>query len=705
MSFVNPVMLAVAAGLLAVPLAVHLLTRPRPVRFPFSAVRFLDSALRQRRFFARLRDALLLGLRMLLLAAIALAFARPLIEGAAGRDTPAPQRRLVVLDCSRSMDARRGGVRVFERAHALALRLLRAESGVRANLILAAARPRAVFEEFSSNYPALQAEARNARVRQEALDVSGALARAAEMLSAEGAAHEASELVIVTDLQAGNWDVRGGAQLPASTSVRFEYVGLDRTGDNLAVTEVCPAQRPCKGRDVLLTVDVGNFSGAPHGRQVVVTANRRVYRRSIECGPWDGARATFRIPDDVADAAGGWVSGTARILEARDALPADDTRHFAFRVQEPPRFCLISREDPTRVGTGSYFVWRMLDPGSPGMAERTHLVSPPGLEPDELGGADLLVLNKPGLLEPEGAQLISGLLLRGTPVLYLLSEEADARNLEAIRRACGGQLRLPVQLGATGARADGFELASAESSAEPFRSMGEDLPRMLRWLRVHRLLATTAAPEPRGQVLASWDDGSAAMFRTVAKNGTLVAWNGAVEDSSLPRSALFVALMRELALQLTRGPGGTGEPFPSGEARLLDLPPEVEPSARPELLDADGRAVAGFEPAGRAEGLACRWNPVSPPGVYRVTVGGETALTVASGCPAEESDLRRADADGIVAAMQAPVEGSARRGTVTVRGLPGSREATEEVETWPWLVVVGIVAMVLELAVLKVFRI
>ncbi len=83
MLFLHPIAIAIGAVLLALPVAVHLLTRPRPVRFPFSALRFLESALKQRRFFARLRDLILLLLRGALLAAIALAFARPLLEGPA----------------------------------------------------------------------------------------------------------------------------------------------------------------------------------------------------------------------------------------------------------------------------------------------------------------------------------------------------------------------------------------------------------------------------------------------------------------------------------------------------------------------------------------------------------------------------------------------------------------------------------------------
>ena len=56
----------------------------------------------------------------------------------------------------------------------------------------------------------------------------------------------------------------------------------------------------------------------------------------------------------------------ARITEARDVLPGDDVRHFAFGLTDPAVYVLISRDDATHVRGDAYFVWRMLDPGRAG---------------------------------------------------------------------------------------------------------------------------------------------------------------------------------------------------------------------------------------------------------------------------------------------------------------------------------------------------
>lgn len=71
---------AIAIGLtaLAGPLIVHWLTRPRPAPLPLSTIRFVMEILDQRRARSRLRDWLILALRMAAVALLALAIARPL---------------------------------------------------------------------------------------------------------------------------------------------------------------------------------------------------------------------------------------------------------------------------------------------------------------------------------------------------------------------------------------------------------------------------------------------------------------------------------------------------------------------------------------------------------------------------------------------------------------------------------------------------
>src|SRR5437868_13374394 len=70
---------AIAIGVLAagLPVAVHFLTRPRPVKMPLSTLRFVQEALHQLQTRHRLRDAIVLALRTLAVLLVGFAVARP----------------------------------------------------------------------------------------------------------------------------------------------------------------------------------------------------------------------------------------------------------------------------------------------------------------------------------------------------------------------------------------------------------------------------------------------------------------------------------------------------------------------------------------------------------------------------------------------------------------------------------------------------
>src|SRR5205085_2516643 len=79
MTFLHPWAIFCGLAAVALPLVIHWLTRPRPVRLPLSTVRFVRQAVQQRRARHRLRDALVLGLRALAVLLLAWAIARPLL--------------------------------------------------------------------------------------------------------------------------------------------------------------------------------------------------------------------------------------------------------------------------------------------------------------------------------------------------------------------------------------------------------------------------------------------------------------------------------------------------------------------------------------------------------------------------------------------------------------------------------------------------
>jgi hypothetical protein len=116
-SFVNPALLG-GLILLTAPIIIHLLNKRHFQVIDWAAMDFLLQADSKNRRRIRLEDLILLLLRMLVIALIVLAVARPLIRGAGGRGE---EERVVVLDDSFSMDASDGASTAFSLARAAAV--------------------------------------------------------------------------------------------------------------------------------------------------------------------------------------------------------------------------------------------------------------------------------------------------------------------------------------------------------------------------------------------------------------------------------------------------------------------------------------------------------------------------------------------------------------------------------------------------------
>ena len=84
MSFLNPIMLFGLAAV-SVPIIIHLLNRRKFQKVVWAAMKFLQISVEQNQRRMRVEDMILLALRCLLLALLALALARP--------SPPFPKRR------------------------------------------------------------------------------------------------------------------------------------------------------------------------------------------------------------------------------------------------------------------------------------------------------------------------------------------------------------------------------------------------------------------------------------------------------------------------------------------------------------------------------------------------------------------------------------------------------------------------------------
>ncbi len=224
LSFLSPLFLLGALAV-AVPIALHLFQRRTEKVVPFAAVRLIQGAPVEEQSRRRLRELILLALRVSALLLLSFAFARPYFVGADTRWS-APMT-VVAVDTSMSVSA----PGQFEQARALARA---AVDDAPATHVLAVVR----FDDRAAVAapPSTDRGAAHAAIAGLEPGVGGtrfrtALARAAEVLGAQG-----GRLVVITDLQQSGWDSSDEGSVPDGVDVEVRVVPAPP--GNLAVTSL-----------------------------------------------------------------------------------------------------------------------------------------------------------------------------------------------------------------------------------------------------------------------------------------------------------------------------------------------------------------------------------------------------------------------------------------------------------------------------------
>ena len=325
MGALSPLFL-VAGVAVAVPLFLHLFQRQEARRVAFPALRYLERTEREHARRIRLRQLLLLLVRVAAIVALVGAGARVFLL-APGSAHP-PTALAIVLDNSMSSGLVVGDSRRLDQLKRLALgTVARGTERDRIWVIRAG-------EPWIPAAPGGPVEARRAveetAVSAAAGDLSAALARAAALVSNAGL--EAREIHLLSDLQASAFT--GGVDAPAGDVPVVVWVPERGPPMNRALTEVLVGGglAPLEGQRAELTVtSAPGVAGDTAAVSVRAVLDGRV--RGAGALP-PGASVGVPLPPAPA----GWTLG---YVEADpDALRADDRRYFAFRSRPAPRLAL-----------------------------------------------------------------------------------------------------------------------------------------------------------------------------------------------------------------------------------------------------------------------------------------------------------------------------------------------------------------------------
>jgi hypothetical protein len=347
--FLNVTMLAGIAGAL-VPLVLHLLSRSRYRTVEWGAMMFLQGAEPRVMQSARLKQWVILLLRMGIVGLLAMALAQPVMRGRwGGLARDARVNAVIVLDCSASMQFDENGKSRMELARGTVLAILESLKESRAAVVLVGGResdqhlatPTTDLQQLAQRVMSLPEPGGQGR-----MDVG--LERAMEILEHGG--EPARELYVVCDRQASSWKevrtpafaerwrarmARGGGE--AGTTRFFVVPVGSEKSENLAIESVelvnPPAVRdqPCE-----IEVKVRNYGQAYRGNVDLKVDDRPT---SVSVGA--DAPATVRVAMKFAQPG-------ARLVMASltgTGLKFDDTMKVAIDVVDPIRVLIVSGDE------------------------------------------------------------------------------------------------------------------------------------------------------------------------------------------------------------------------------------------------------------------------------------------------------------------------------------------------------------------------
>lgn len=380
--FVNPGLLA-GLALAAVPVVIHLLSRRRFRRLPWGATRFLLEAMAENRRRIRFEQWLLLALRCLAMALLALLVARPFVQPGLVAELLGRRghvQRIVVLDDSASLAYRVGAAPEFDRLRTAATRLvqwLAQEAGGEPLTFYLTSQPEAPLTEDTPLSGATVDELLQQVARLEPVAVSArparVLARVAERLRAEGESAPA-DVYVLSDFQRTDWlavtaETRPDEQVietpaPADSAASgspFEAltaIARERTADGAGLRVILVASgvpgRANTAIDALVLERPQIVAGVPC---VVIARVANHTGQTLEAtslhGEVDGAALPpVPVPAIVANdrrdvvletifAEPGYRALTVQ-LNRSDSFSADDVRRLAVEVKETLAVLLVN---------------------------------------------------------------------------------------------------------------------------------------------------------------------------------------------------------------------------------------------------------------------------------------------------------------------------------------------------------------------------
>ena len=640
--FLHAIMLA-GLGAAVMPIVLHLLSRARFRNVEWGAMMFLESATARLRNRSRLAQWLLLALRVLAIALLALALARPVIRRAAGPVGGHGLVVVVVIDGSPSMLHPEQNTTRFELARKAALGILAdLHAGEEAALVELGAPtytdtpPTTDLQRIASRLASLEPAYGSA-------DLAEGVRRAEALLV--NRADVPREVYLIADRQRSTWESLSSRRHDIPEKIIAVPIGSTEN-HNVAVEGVELLDPPAvAGLPMRVRVRVRNWADTPRGDlPLTIVAGKAVERTTLNLG----ANATEDLTRSIAISQPGASLLTATIGPA--GMPGDDTAQLAVNVSDPLRVLTVNGEPPTvlqRVpspaftGTCDYF-GLALDPYN---ATERKKPSPfllrfasasPWPKPDRVDRVVVLADAVPP--SDDAARALEQFVFSGGGVLLAPGANVSAEDWNR-RLWSDGQGLAPAPMDAV-QNGPATSLLGVQSGSPVFafftgNSSAVPAIDIARWSRFGSRFA------PGSDVLASLKSGDPFLLERKFGRGRVIAMAGPLDASwsNLPLTRLYLPLMQSIVRRLA---SSNDSELNLSVGSPIELTVAAPGNAAVEIVRPDGHVDRStLSVAGGVGSLV--YTATNVPGRYTVRVNGQPDRIFAVRPPAGESNLSLQD--------------------------------------------------------------
>lgn len=351
LSFINSLLLG-GVTLVAVPFVLHMLMRRKPVPHAFPAMRFLQIKARETRRRLKLQHLVLLMVRVAAIFLLALALARPVLQGSnwlAGGEGPVAIA--CVIDTAPRMLLREGNQTRLDVVSGLAANLF---NELPKESLIAVVDTSGSGAAFSPSRAAASNRINRLTAASSRGGLTVAMADAARLLEAAPLTHR--EMYVFTDLSRGGWERPMPAdwdELHSDISLFFIDVAAKKP-QNFAIENLeLSAEQVAVGSPVTVTVATRRV-GREATRSVAIellAANGEFLRRGEKPVTWREGEVG-KVQFEISGLEPGLHQGRV-IIDGGDSLMADDAIAFTVEVGSSPRV-LVAAPEPIGV-TGLFF--------------------------------------------------------------------------------------------------------------------------------------------------------------------------------------------------------------------------------------------------------------------------------------------------------------------------------------------------------------